>query len=75
MLTEKPIRTLVKTLTWRVIALVTTIAVVYTYSRDAKESIVVGVIANALKMGFYYMHERVWNRIHFGKVREPEYQI
>ena len=68
-------RTLVKTVTWRIIALITTIIVVYLYSGDAKESLVIGFSANALKMLFYYIHERVWNKIDFGRVKPPEYQI
>ena len=68
-------RTLLKTLTWRVIALVTTIAVVYAYSGDAKESLVVGLTANLLKMFLYYFHERIWNRVHFGRMKQPEYNI
>jgi len=72
---EHPKRTLVKTLTWRIIALVTTIAVVYIYSGDINKSLVVGISANALKMVFYYVHERVWNRIEFGRIKPPEYQI
>lgn len=68
-------RTLAKTVTWRIIALVTTIVVVYLYSGDAKESLIIGFVANALKMLFYYIHERVWNRIDFGRVKPPEYQI
>lgn len=75
MITDHPKRTLVKTLTWRLIAFVTTIVVVYIYSKDAKESITIGVVANVLKMGFYYFHERVWNRSNFGRVKEPEYTI
>lgn len=72
---EQHKRTLVKTITWRLIALSTTIIVVYAYSGDVKESLVIGFVANALKMGFYYVHERVWNRIDFGRIKEPEYQI
>ena len=72
---EQPKRTLIKTITWRIIALTTTIAVVYLYSGDAKESLVVGFSANALKMFFYYAHERIWNRIDFGRIKSPEYQI
>jgi len=68
-------RTLVKTITWRAIALVTTIVVVYIYSGDVKESLVVGVSANFLKMFFYYIHERVWNKVGFGRIKPPEYQI
>jgi len=72
---DHPKRTLVKTLTWRIIAFLTTIVIVYIYSRDVKESLVVGVTANLLKMIFYYVHERVWNRLEFGRIKAPEYQI
>lgn len=72
---DHPKRTLLKTLTWRVIALVVTIAVVYVYSGDVKESLVIGLTANLLKMFLYYFHERAWNRVHFGRTKHPEYNI
>ncbi len=72
---ELPKRTLVKTITWRIIALVTTIIVVYIFSGNASKSVIVGLVANFLKMFFYYAHERVWNRIAFGRVKPPEYNI
>ena len=72
---EQHKRTLVKTITWRLIALSITIAVVYAYSGDAKESLVIGVAANAIKMIFYYVHERIWNRLSFGKIKSLDYQI
>jgi len=72
---EHPKRTLIKTITWRIIALLTTIAVVYLYSGSAKESIVIGFAANFLKMFFYYIHERAWNKVDFGRIKSPEYQI
>lgn len=68
-------RTLVKTITWRIIALITTIVVVYIYSGDAKESLVIGFVANAVKMFLYYIHERMWNKSDFGREKPPEYQI
>ncbi len=72
---DHPKRTLLKTITWRIIAFLTTIIVVYLYSGDVKGSLVIGIIANLLKMGFYYAHERAWNRVQFGRIKEPEYQI
>jgi len=72
---DQPKRTLAKTVTWRVIALVTTILVVYLYSKDVTESLVVGISANALKMVLYYVHERMWNRVSFGRVKPIDYQI
>ena len=75
MTTDLPKRTLVKTVTWRLIAFVTTIVVVYIYSRDVKECITIGVESNLLKICFYYFHERAWNRSHYGRIKEPEYNI
>ena len=34
-----------------------------------------GIVANLFKMFLYYGHERFWNRIDFGKLKPPEYQI
>ena len=72
---DQPKRTLFKTITWRIIALLITILVVYIYSGNAKHSLVIGLVANFFKMIFYYIHERVWNRVQFGRAKLPEYQI
>ena len=72
---EHPKRSLVKALTWRVIAFVVTIIAIYIYSKDLKESLIVGIAANTVKIFLYYAHERIWNRVHFGRAKEPEYQI
>jgi len=72
---EHPKRTLAKTVTWRIIALLITTGVVYAYSGDFTKSLTVGVVANLLKMVLYYMHERVWNRVQFGRIKPPEYHI
>ncbi|MBU4342412.1 MAG: DUF2061 domain-containing protein [Candidatus Omnitrophica bacterium] len=52
---EHPKRSLAKTVTWRVIAFVVTIVAVYIYSKDIKESLVVGISANVVKI-FCIMH-------------------
>jgi len=77
MTVERHSRTLVKTLTWRVIAVVATVVGIYLYKGDLKSSIAVGVAINAVKMGLYYVHERIWNRVSFGRVLvpPPEYNI
>ncbi len=28
-----------------------------------------------LKIGLYFMHERMWNHIDFGRAKRPEYEI
>ncbi|MDP8262173.1 MAG: DUF2061 domain-containing protein [Candidatus Ancaeobacter aquaticus] len=72
---DLPKRSLVKSLTWRIIAFATTVIAVYIYSGDIKESLIVGIGANSVKIFLYYMHERIWNKLDFGRTKEPEYQI
>ena len=72
---EHPKRSIAKAITWRVIAFLVTILAVYAYSKDIKESLVIGISANTVKIFLYYIHERIWNRIKFGRVNVPDYQI
>jgi len=60
----------VKTVTWRVIATVTTIFFVYVFTKDLKTSLLSGIAANIMKTFFCYAHERVWNAFEYGRVRE-----
>jgi uncharacterized membrane protein len=61
-------RTLVKTITWRIIATVTTVLTIYFWSGNWKLSIGSGLVANAFKTIFYYIHERAWNLSNFGRI-------
>jgi len=35
----------------------------------------IGVLDTVIKIGAFYVHERLWNRINLGKQKPPEYQI
>ncbi|MDP8229724.1 MAG: DUF2061 domain-containing protein [Candidatus Gorgyraea atricola] len=72
---EHPKRSIAKAITWRVIAFLVTVIAIYIYSKDIKESLVVGISANLIKIFLYYAHERIWNRVKFGRLESPEYQI
>ena len=65
-------RSIVKTITWRVIATATTLLVAYIWLGEWTTSIALALMANGIKAVFYYIHERVWNRTDFGrkKIRE-----
>lgn len=60
-------RSALKTVTWRIIATCTTMFLVYVFTGQLKLTAVVGVGDVALKMLFYFLHERAWNRIAFGR--------
>ncbi|MFB6304524.1 MAG: DUF2061 domain-containing protein [Haloferacaceae archaeon] len=49
-----------KTVAYRVISVVTTALVAYALVGDLSTAVDVGVLANAVKMGLYYVHERTW---------------
>jgi len=35
----------------------------------------VGLLDTLVKIGAFYLHERIWHRIGFGKIKRPEYEI
>ncbi|MFH1783149.1 MAG: DUF2061 domain-containing protein [Candidatus Omnitrophota bacterium] len=72
---EQHKRTACKTITWRGLGACFTILLVYFYSGSVKESLTVGFLVEVIKMGLYYLHERVWNKSSFGRAKHPEYQI
>lgn len=60
-------RSVFKAITWRFIATLTTMALVYLFTKEWKLSLGVGVLDIAVKLTLYYLHERIWNRIKWGK--------
>ncbi len=66
-------RSVVKSLIWRVIATTVTILLAYVWFREWGSSISLGRAANAIKTVLYYLHERLWDRVEFGRKKEaPE---
>jgi adenylylsulfate kinase len=60
-------RSLIKTLSWRLLATITTAALVYPFTKDVDIALKIGGIEILLKLLIYYLHERLWNKITFGK--------
>tara|TARA_B110000196_G_C20788302_1_gene494382 strand:- start:236 stop:457 length:222 start_codon:yes stop_codon:yes gene_type:complete len=66
-------RHLAKTLTWRVLATLTTMIIAWMVSGDPFTGVVVGGIEFFIKMPVYYIHERIWYKSNFGLTkRESE---
>lgn len=64
---EKPVRSFIKAISWRVVATLTTIFLVFALTGSIMISGGVGLGEIILKTLIYYVHERVWNRINFGR--------
>ena len=61
-------RSVVKALTWRVIAsLDTTVIAYFVTGGDIKKALAIGGFEVITKMVIYFFHERAWNKIKWGK--------
>ncbi len=67
-------RSILKTITWRIIAILITTFVVFMFTKKAVLSISIGSLDTVIKLFIYYLHERMWNKLRFGRGR-IEYQI
>ena len=63
-------RHLAKTITWRIIASITTFILAYWFFRDdplaTEKATGVAIAEFFLKMFLYYFHERLWYKSNFG---------
>jgi len=62
-------RTVIKTLTWRITASLTTFLIVWILTGDLLIGISIGSVEAIAKIFLYYFHERIWNNISWAKVR------
>ena len=60
-------RTLVKTMTWRVTASLTTFLIAWILTGDLLIGVSIGSIEALAKILLYYYHERIWNNINWAK--------
>ena len=67
---EKLSRSFIKSVSWRIIGTVDTILISYFVTGQADFALSIGVIEIITKMGLYVVHERVWNRFSWGKIKK-----
>ena len=60
-------RSLVKSITWRILATLDTLIISYILTGNIGVSVSLGVLEIIAKMFFYYVHERGWNAVKWGR--------
>jgi len=60
-------RSIVKAVSWRAFGSAATAALVFLFTRRAALSLGIGLLESLSKIILYFVHERCWNRIGFGK--------
>ncbi|WP_434637376.1 adenylyl-sulfate kinase [Sulfurimonas sp. NW7] len=65
-------RSIVKGISWRIVATTTTVIIVYVFFGRLDLAIATGIIESVLKVGLYWAHERAWFKINWGRKKiEP----
>ncbi|MDT8299863.1 MAG: DUF2061 domain-containing protein [Sedimentisphaerales bacterium] len=72
---ESHARSIAKAITWRTGGTVVTFAVAWILTRRLDLAAQIGLLDTVIKIAAFYFHERLWNRLSFGKKKSPEYQI
>lgn len=64
---EKPLRSVVKALSWRLIGTIDTLVVSYVLTGEIKLAASIASVDFITKLVLYFFHERIWNKIKWGK--------
>jgi adenylylsulfate kinase len=73
---ESHYRSIVKAVSYRILGSATTALIFYLLTHKGSLSLGAGGLDMVLKIGVYFVHERVWNHINFGRsTKAPEYEI
>jgi adenylylsulfate kinase len=75
---ESHYRSIVKAVSYRILGSTTTALIFYVLTGKGSLSLGAGALDMVLKIGVYFIHERLWNHINFGRstsTKAPEYEI
>ncbi len=64
---EKPMRSVAKAMSWRVIGTLDTLIVSYFLTGEIVLATSIASVDFITKMILYFFHERIWNRVKWGK--------
>jgi adenylylsulfate kinase len=68
---ETHLRSVVKGMSWRVIATFVTTAVVWFISGEVSMALFAGLSDSLVKIGLFWGHERLWQRVGWGRKSPP----
>jgi len=63
---ERKRRSLLKAVTWRIIAIIVLLYLSYSFTGDWETTGLITISFNAIQILLYYVHERLWAKIKWG---------
>ena len=64
---ERPLRSIVKSISWRVIGTIDTVLISWFITGEVTLALSIGSIELFTKMVLYFLHERLWNAMRWGR--------
>lgn len=71
-MSEKHYRSVVKAISWRATGTVDTILISFIITGHATWALKIGFVELFTKIALYYVHERVWNKLTFGREKPKD---
>ncbi len=68
---DKHYRSLFKAVSWRITGSIDTLVISYLITGRLKWALTISGVELFTKIGLYYVHERVWENLSFGRVKQP----
>jgi len=68
-------RSILKAISWRTVATITTAVLVFIFTGQFALALTIGLLEVFAKMGLYFFHERLWQKISFGKKEIPSFVL
>lgn len=72
---ESNARSIVKAVSYRLLGSSVTGLILFAVTGKGTISLIGGAADMVLKIVAYFIHERIWNHIDFGRSKPPEYEI
>ena len=69
---EQRNRSLLKAISWRATGTLDTLVIAFLVTGRIKLAVSIGFIELFTKIGLYYLHERIWNRISMGRKKPKD---
>ncbi len=67
---ESHLRSLLKAFSWRILASFTTVLIAYFVTGEVDTAVFIGALEFVLKFLIYYGHERLWQMVPRGTIRQ-----
>jgi uncharacterized membrane protein len=64
-------RSWAKSIVWRIIGIALLGVIAYAITGNWKEMTIITVLFHTIRMVLYYCHERIWERVSWGRLRHP----